>query len=104
MVLSENLDENAIQILLDLHLAHAFPEQCNEWQRARQDISDRLTRESVKGERARLEKLASEENALHCVLHDAVVQKVMALFPFVLFVNSPAPKCGSGLDLQIIGA
>jgi hypothetical protein len=104
LVLSENLGENAIQILVDLHLAHAFPEQCNEWQSVKQDISDILTRERVKGERSGLEKLAGEESALRYVLRDAVVQDVMALFPCVLFVNSPTPECSSGLDLQIIGA
>ena len=98
MVLSENLDENAIQILLDLHLAHAFPEQSNEWQSVKQDISDMFTRERVKRERARLEEFASEKNALRCVLRDAVVQNVMARFPCVLFINSPTPECGSGLD------
>jgi len=97
--LSENLDENAIQILVDLHLAHVFPKLCSEWQSLKQDISDILSREWIKRELAGLEKLASEENTLRCVLHDAVIRDVMALFPCVLFVNSPTAKCGSGLDL-----
>ena len=98
MVLSENLDENAIQILLDLHLAHAFPEQCNEWQSANQEISDIVSQEWIK-ERTGLEKLASEKDTLRCVLRGTVIQGVMTLFPCVLFVISPIAKCDSGLDL-----
>ena len=99
MVLSENLDENAIQILLDLRLAHAFPELCNEWQSAKEEISDMFSREWIKKERASLEKLASEKNTLRCVLRGSIIQDVMELFPYVLFVISPIAVCDSGLDL-----
>jgi len=99
LVLSENLDENAIRILLDLHLAHAFPEQCDEWENANQDTFDMLSRERIKREHEGLEKLASEKNTLRCALHGAVIQNVMALFPCVLFVSSPIAECDSGLGL-----
>jgi hypothetical protein len=99
LVLSESLDENAIQILLDLRLAHAFPEQCNEWLSANQEISDMISREWTKKERTSLEKLASEKNTLRCVLRGAIIRDVMALFPYVLFVISPIAVCDSGLDL-----
>lgn len=88
-----------MQILLDLRLAHTFPELCNEWQSANQEISDMLSREWMKKEHTSLEKLASEKNTLRGALRGAIIQDVMALFPYVLFVISPIAVCDSGLDL-----
>jgi len=85
LVLAETLDEDALQTLLDLHLADAFPKQCNAWHSLKQHISDGFSRERMKRQRAGFEELASQENALRRVLHDAVIDNVMWLFPCVSF-------------------
>ncbi|SRR6266478_8603443 len=88
VVLSETLDENAMQILLDLSIANRFPKECGEWHAAKKDISDLYFREFTKRQHTVFEKLASREHELPPVLHDAIVGEVMALFPCVLFVVS----------------
>lgn len=77
-----------MQILIDIHLADAFPKQCNEWDRAQQGISDELVLETTMRQRAGFEELASQENTLRRVLRDAVTEELMALFPCVLLENS----------------
>jgi hypothetical protein len=81
LVLSETLDENAMQTLLDLSIADRFPEQCNEWHAAKQDISDFYSRESTKRERIFFEELASKGYEMRPVLRDVVVEDVMGIFP-----------------------
>jgi hypothetical protein len=88
LVLSETLDENAMQTLLDLSIADRFPEQCNEWHAAKQDISDFYSRESTKRERIFFEELASKGYEMRPVLRDVVVEDVMGIFPCVLFVSA----------------
>ena len=85
-VLSETLDENAIQTLLDLSIANKFPKQCNEWYAAKKNISDFHSRERTEKQQTALEELATKEHEMRRVLYDAVVGEVMALFPCVLFV------------------
>jgi len=86
--LAETLDESAMQILIDIHLEDTFPQQCQEWNRAKQGISDELTLEKMMRQRAGFEELANQENTLRRVLRDAVIEELMALFPCVLFENS----------------
>jgi hypothetical protein len=88
VVLSETLDENAMQTLLDLFIADKFPKQCDEWHFAKKNISDFYARERTKREHNVFEELASKEHEMRRVLRDAVVEDVMALFPCVLFVMS----------------
>jgi hypothetical protein len=85
MVLSEKLDENAVQTLLDLSIANKFPKQCDEWHSAKKNISDFYFREWTKKEQTAFEELATKEHEMRRVLYDALVGEVMALFPCVLF-------------------
>jgi|SRR5712671_4385028 len=85
LVLSETLDEGAMQTLLDLSITDKFSKQCKKWHAAKQEISDVVTRESMEKQRVAFEKLASKEYRLHCALRDAVVGEVILLFPCVLF-------------------
>jgi hypothetical protein len=87
VVLSETLDENAMQTLLDLFIAEKFPNQCDKWHAAKKSISDFYARERTKREHDVLEELARKQHEMQRVLRDAVVEDVMALFPCVLFVN-----------------
>jgi hypothetical protein len=87
VVLSETIDENAVQTLLDLFIADKFPKQCDEWNAAKKDISDFYVREQTRREHNVFEELASKEHEMQRVLRDAVVEDVIALFPCVLFVT-----------------
>ena len=41
LLLSEELDEDAVQILIRFGLSNIFPEQCNEWDVAMKDTRQR---------------------------------------------------------------
>lgn len=87
VVLSETIDENGVQMLLDLFIADKFPKQCDEWNAAKKDISDFYVREQTRREHNVFEELASKEREMRRVLRDAVVEDVIALFSCVLFVT-----------------
>ncbi len=91
MVLSEALDENAMQSLLDLSIAGKFPKQCNEWHAVKKDTSDFYSRERTKREHTVFEELGSKDE-MQCALRGAVVEDVMALFPCVLYVKDPSHR------------
>jgi hypothetical protein len=90
VVLSETLDENAMQALLELSIANRFRKQCDEWQAKKKSISDFHARERTKREHNVFEELASKEHEMRQVFYGAIVEDVMALFPCVLFVISPS--------------
>jgi hypothetical protein len=92
VVLSEALDENAMQTLLDLSIAGKSPEKCNEWHAAKKDSSDFYSRERTKREHTVFEELASKEHEMQRALRGAVVEDVMALFPCVLYVKVPSHR------------
>jgi hypothetical protein len=92
LILSETLDENAVQTLLELSLADRFPRQCDEWHVAKESISDFYSRESTKRQRIALEGLSSKEQEMRRVLRDAVVEDVMDLFPCVILVSAPSHR------------
>jgi hypothetical protein len=86
IILSETLDENAMQTLLDISITDIFPKQCDEWHVTKKNISNFHSREWIKKQQSALEELATKEHEMRRVLYDAVVGEVMALFPYVLFV------------------
>lgn len=85
VVLSETMDENSIQTLLDLFIADKHPKQCEEWYAAKKNISDFYAGERTKREHDAFEELVSKEQGIQRVIRDAVVEDVMVLFPCVLF-------------------
>jgi hypothetical protein len=89
-VLSETLDENAMQTLLELSIANRFSKQCDEWHAAKKDISDLGRREWTKKLQTASEELATKEHEMRRILYDAVVREVIALFPCVLIVITPS--------------
>lgn len=105
VVLSETLDENAMQTLLDLFIADKYPKQCDEWHATKKNISDFYAGERTKREHIVFEELASKGHEMRRVLRDAVVKDVMALFPCVLFVDilSHGVLRPRHFDLQVIG-
>jgi hypothetical protein len=90
MVLSEALDENAMQTLLELSIENRFPKQCDEWRAAKKDISACHSREWTKKQQTDFEECATKEHEVQRVLYDVIVEEVMALFPCVLFVIAPS--------------
>ena len=105
VVLSETLDENAMQTLLDLFIADEFPKQCDEWHATKKNISEFYAQERTKREHIVFEELASKEHEIRRFLRDAVVEDVMALFPYVLFASilSHGVLRPKHFDLQVIG-
>ena len=93
LVLSETLDENALQTLLDLSIADRFPEQCDEWLTVKKSISDSTSRELAKRQGVLFEEPASKEYEMQRVLCNAVVGDVMELFPYVLFISPLVIEC-----------
>jgi hypothetical protein len=81
LVLSETLDEKAVQILASVAIAERFPEQCGKWRTrshgARSIFMQELT---AKKETVRKEVLRGEDS-LRGLLREAVVDGVMKLFP-----------------------
>jgi hypothetical protein len=89
LIISEKLDENAMQTLLDLFIAERFPEQCDEWRASKTNISDFHSWERNERQRVIFEELASREHEIRRALCDAVVGDVVGLFPCVLFLSDP---------------
>lgn len=93
MVLSETLDETAVETLLGLSLADRYPEQCNEWNDVKENITDFISRERTKRQHILFEELDSRERDMRRVLQNAVVLEVMELYPCVLlFVSAPSHR------------
>lgn len=90
MVLSETLDENAIQTLLDLFIANKFSKPCDEWLAMKTNISDIHSRELTKKQQNAVEELTAKEHKIRHVFYDAIVGDVMVFFPCVLSVVSPS--------------
>jgi hypothetical protein len=72
-----------VQTLIDIAISDLFPIQCREWAAAKHDIHEMCNLESVVRQDSVLQELSSEEDALLCVLREAIVREVVALFPYV---------------------
>ncbi|KAI0302897.1 hypothetical protein B0F90DRAFT_1935607 [Multifurca ochricompacta] len=81
LVLSETLDENTMQTLVDIAISELYPKPCSEWHAVKQDIYDILSRESMKRQNTTLEDIANNETTLKRVLREALVEEVANLFP-----------------------
>ena len=81
LVLSETLDEKAVQILVGIAIAERFPKQCDKWRtscrRARSMFMQELT---DKKDAIRREVLRGEDS-LRGLIRKAVIDDVMKLFP-----------------------
>ena len=85
LVLSEDLDGNAVQNLIEVALANLFPGQCEEWLSAKQYIHDVFKRERKERKSVVARNLAEAEGSLQRTLREEVVERVMSIFPYVLF-------------------
>ena len=93
MILSPALDENAVQTLVDIGISDLFPNVCEDWNAAKLNIPRDCNRELTKKKDSAFQELASEEDAVRCILHEAVVDEVMFLFPYVHWTDLRATAC-----------
>ena len=81
IVLSEALDEKAIDILIGLVMGRLFPEQCEMWRSIKKNVGEKFKKEvTVRTEAARKD-ISSREGSLQSALRESVVDDVMKLFP-----------------------
>ncbi|KAH9027877.1 hypothetical protein EDB85DRAFT_1892774 [Lactarius pseudohatsudake] len=81
LVLSEDLDEDSVQTLVDVALGDLHPEQCNEWLSSSQHIRDQFMQEKTKRKSAIARDIANAEDSLQRALREEVVDHVINLFP-----------------------
>ncbi|KAH9047121.1 hypothetical protein EDB84DRAFT_1462824 [Lactarius hengduanensis] len=81
LVLSENLDGNAVQILVGVAIAEHFPEQCDKWRARNQGARTKFMQELTERKETVRKEVIRGEDSLRRVLHEAVVEDVIGLFP-----------------------
>ncbi|KAG2136636.1 hypothetical protein DEU56DRAFT_857679 [Suillus clintonianus] len=78
--INENLDFNAVRLLLDAGLWNRFPQLCNQWQQESADISSNFRTTNTSTEANIRTNLENDSPLLtrifHRVLGDAIIQKI----------------------------
>jgi F0F1-type ATP synthase membrane subunit b/b' len=82
VVLSEDLEEKAVQTLVNVVIEDLFPEACDKWRVANQDIHAKYEQELVKRKDTISQEIAKGEDSLLRILREVVVEDVMKLFPW----------------------
>jgi hypothetical protein len=90
LVLSEELEENVVEILVRIAVKGIFPESCARWRTAKKEIGSRCKQELVKKEDTVRQEVARGEGSLRRALHEAVTKDVMKLFPYDSVTSSKA--------------
>lgn len=83
LILSEELEENAVQTLILVALDELFPEPCEKLRIASEDIRAGYRQEFEKREEAVSQDIAKGEDSLRRGLREVVVDDVLKLFPYV---------------------
>lgn len=81
MILSEALDEKAIDILVELAFWKQFPEQCEMWRSTKKDVRETFKKEATLTIEAACKDLRDKEDSVRSALRESVVDDVMKLFP-----------------------
>ena len=81
LVLSETLDEKAVQILVGIAIAERFPEQCDKWCTKSHGARTMFTQELTERKEIIRRDVIRGEDSLRGLLREAVVEDVMKLFP-----------------------
>jgi hypothetical protein len=84
LVLSEDLDQDSVQTLVDLALGNLIPEKCDEWFSSNQNISRTFIKERRERKSAVVRELASTKDSLQRALREEVVDHVISIFSYVL--------------------
>ncbi|KAF8257887.1 hypothetical protein EI94DRAFT_1220106 [Lactarius quietus] len=83
VVLSETLDEKAIDILIDLAFWKIFPGECRMWKATKNYVCEESKMAIAEESEAVCQGLLNDENSLRRALREAVVVHVMRLFPSI---------------------
>ncbi|KAH9026661.1 hypothetical protein EDB84DRAFT_1589144 [Lactarius hengduanensis] len=98
LVLSEDLDESAVQNLVHVALRDLFPRQCEEWHDIKQYIHEIFMQERKEKKSAIARDIANTENSLRHALREEVVDHVIGGFPSLdrdgLFSHEQAHSTG----------
>ena len=81
LLLSETLDEKAIQILVSVAIAERFPEQFDKWRARTHGARSTFMQELAKRKETIRKEVIRGEDSLRGLLREAVVEDVMKLFP-----------------------
>ena len=81
VVLSEALDEKAIDILIDLTFWKIFPQQCDMWRVTKNHIWEQSKMEIADRSDAACQDVLHKKGFLQRALRDSVVDHVTKLFP-----------------------
>ena len=81
VVLSEKLDEKAIDILIDLTFWKLFPSKCDKWRASKKDVREKFKEEITVRTEAAHEDLLDKKESLRRALRESVVDHVMKVFP-----------------------
>ena len=81
MILSEALDEKAIDILVELAFWKLFPKQCEMWRSTKNDVRETFKKEVTLTTEAACKDLRGKEDSVRSALRESVVDDVMKLFP-----------------------
>lgn len=81
MVLSEALDEKAIDILIELAFWKIFPHQCGKWRATKKYFSEESQKAIDMESETMYQELFESKNLLSRALRESVVDHVMTLFP-----------------------
>lgn len=82
--MSEELDESAVQVLIDTAIADIFPKPCGKLRAANQFIRTRSKEELGKRNDVVRQEIARGGASLRRTLREVVVEDVLGLFPYVL--------------------
>ena len=83
LVLSDDLDADTVQTLVNVAFWDLFPELCEEWRALKQDIRVIFSRERARRECAVAQDINNTEGPLRRALREEVVNYVIKLFPYV---------------------
>jgi hypothetical protein len=83
LILSDGLEENAVQTLILVALDELLPEPCEKLRIVSEDIRSRYGQEFEKRKAAVRQDIAKAEDSLRRGLREVVVEDVLKLFPYV---------------------
>ena len=81
VVLSEDLDEKAIDILIELAYGKIFSQQCDRWKATKKEVREKFKKEAAERSKAACQDLERTEDSLRRALRESVVDHVIKLYP-----------------------
>ncbi|KAG2130165.1 uncharacterized protein EDB93DRAFT_1181059 [Suillus bovinus] len=87
--INENLDVNALHLLLDAGLRDRFPQLCNEWQQESANISSNVYACSTATQAGTRKKLEDNSSLLTPIFHWALVDAIIQKFPTFTYDSFP---------------